>query len=431
MRKSTFFASLVLLAAASCSSGSGTPVVTGDYVVFAWNDLGMHCLNPTYDTLVILPPYNTVWVQVIKRGVRPEIVSQGLTMAYELVDNTRSYGKTDDLGADFAGFWDHCQDLFGVSLAHDKGLNLVEPNVHNGLAGEMTSRGTHWQVDGIPAVPVKDDGTWTPYQQIRVTARDATGKTLATTQTTLPTSDEINCARCHGADALNDILAKHDAEEGTGLSDQKPVLCARCHGSQALGGSGPGSSGKYLSQAIHGFHAEHNASCYDCHPGPRTLCMRSLAHTAPGGNCVACHGTLAQVASSVENGTRVPWANEPACSQCHAATIPQVETGGVLFRNAFGHGGVACAACHGSPHAMLPSREAADNQQAVAYTGSAQTIGSCSACHSSSRGKDFADFGEAHGGAKPEARSACHVCHTEIPSLDPARWPHAFAWKDR
>ena len=42
-----------------------------EYVVFAWNDLGMHCLNPTYDELVILPPYNTVNVQVVKRGNPP------------------------------------------------------------------------------------------------------------------------------------------------------------------------------------------------------------------------------------------------------------------------------------------------------------------------------------------------------------------------
>lgn len=33
---------------------------SGEYVLFAWNDLGMHCLNPTYNTAVILPPYNTV-----------------------------------------------------------------------------------------------------------------------------------------------------------------------------------------------------------------------------------------------------------------------------------------------------------------------------------------------------------------------------------
>ncbi|MGZ5453434.1 MAG: hypothetical protein ACXW2R_04320, partial [Candidatus Aminicenantales bacterium] len=46
---------------------------TMTYVAFAWNDLGMHCLNPTYDQGVILPPYNTVWVQVVKRGNPPQI----------------------------------------------------------------------------------------------------------------------------------------------------------------------------------------------------------------------------------------------------------------------------------------------------------------------------------------------------------------------
>jgi hypothetical protein len=59
----------------ACSSGSepdegnrvDIPANTMQYVVFAWNDLGMHCLNPTYDEAVILPPYNTVWAQVITR----------------------------------------------------------------------------------------------------------------------------------------------------------------------------------------------------------------------------------------------------------------------------------------------------------------------------------------------------------------------------
>src|SRR5512138_704883 len=49
-------------------------VTLGDYTVLAWNDLGMHCLNPAYDKLMILPPYNTVWVQVVKRGDPPQLV---------------------------------------------------------------------------------------------------------------------------------------------------------------------------------------------------------------------------------------------------------------------------------------------------------------------------------------------------------------------
>jgi hypothetical protein len=70
----------------ACGSGSqdaGSSGAVGakqlGYVVRAWNDLGMHCLNPSYDKLVILPPYNTLWAQVLQRGSPPRIVTQGIT----------------------------------------------------------------------------------------------------------------------------------------------------------------------------------------------------------------------------------------------------------------------------------------------------------------------------------------------------------------
>lgn len=57
----------------SDENGDGGGLTTSaDYVVLAWNDLGMHCLNPTYDQLIMLPPYNTLWAQVIKRGNPPK-----------------------------------------------------------------------------------------------------------------------------------------------------------------------------------------------------------------------------------------------------------------------------------------------------------------------------------------------------------------------
>jgi hypothetical protein len=49
----------------STNDPSVAPGSTGDYSVFDWNDLGMHCLNLSYDKLVILPPYNNVHVQVV------------------------------------------------------------------------------------------------------------------------------------------------------------------------------------------------------------------------------------------------------------------------------------------------------------------------------------------------------------------------------
>ncbi len=429
---------LAALALVSCSTNGGNggdggedgvnakaiPATNLNYVAFAWNDLGMHCLNPTYDKAVILPPYNTVWVQVVKRGDPPEIVTAGIKVEYAIHGNTYSYGKRS-----YGQFWDNMPLLFGVSLPHDQGLNLEDPGIHNSLSGTMVVKGDHFQVNGIPVVPVNDALAFDPYQVADITVRDSgSNAVLVQTSCTVPTSDEINCAKCHGAaDPLLDVLQKHDDEEGTSLAADRPVLCASCHGSPALGQSGPGSSGRYLSRAVHGFHADKGAACYDCHPGSVAKCSRSTAHTAADGNCVACHGTMADVAGSIANGSRVPWVNEPKCASCHAG-VAEVDTATNLYRNANGHHGLSCPACHSSPHAMVPSQQASDNAQAVQYQTTVATIGSCGVCHSSSKGEGIDEFTEAHGGGRA---TACSVCHTAAPPATASQWPHQFQWKSR
>lgn len=425
MNKLKFFIPVILFflitVFASCTKediGNGNTVtVTGDYSVFAWNDLGMHCLNPTYDKAVILPPYNNLMVQVVKRGSAPEIVTAGITVSYKILNNTSSYGKRS-----YGQFWDNALKLFGATLTHDIGLK------GNGLSGNMTAVDNHFTAEGIPVVPVDDNSNWNPYQIAEITVKDGSGNTLATTRATVPTSDEINCAKCHGTNAFDDILSKHDAAEGTSLSSNKPVLCASCHPSPALGiNTGPQM---YLSKAIHGYHASKGASCYDCHPGATTKCSRSLAHTAADGNCTTCHGDMANMASSIAGG-RVPWVSEPACVTCHTG-VTGVSTGTALYRNSKGHGNMYCSACHGSPHAMYPSREDSDNYQPKQYQSSTKikTIGSCGYCHSNSRGEGSGgDFAEEHGGTNPQKSIGCRACHTSIPSTA-SSWPHAYTWSN-
>ncbi len=392
----------------------------GDYVVFAWNDLGMHCLNPSYDQAVILPPYNTIWAQVVKRGNPPQIVTNGVQVEYTILNNTYSYGKLQ-----YGGFWDYAEKLFGVTnLQHDIGLT------GNGLSGTMTSESDHFEATGIPVTPVNDKGVWSPYQQAEITVKDKSNNVLVKTKTTVPVSDEINCGKCHGDNAFADILKDHDEANGTDLANNAPVLCASCHGSPVLGTSGPGSSGKYLSQAIHGFHADKGAVCYDCHPGKTTKCSRSLSHTADDGNCTTCHGDMRNVSNSVANG-RQPWESEPKCVTCHQG-VQEVETGDVLYRNAKGHGNLYCATCHGSPHAMYPSAVTADNYQTTQYVSvkRAKSIGSCGACHNNSRGEsDMGDFAEIHGRTNPKIVNTCGICHTSI-STNTSKWPHGYQWKN-
>lgn len=425
LRYFLFFMFIILIGCPTSNNNNNTPSQTEEYVVFAWNDLGMHCLNPTYDTAVILPPYNNLFVQVVQKGNPPKVVTAGLTVSYRLLNNTYSYGKRD-----YGQFWDYCSQLFGITLAANTGLNLVDSNVHNGLSGDMLAKTDYFVADGIPLTPVDDALAWNPYQVAEITVKNSTGTVVAQTQATVPTSDELNCGRCHGTNAFANILNKHDDEERTSLFNSKPVLCAKCHGSPALGQTGRGSSGMYLSEAIHTLHSETNAACYDCHPGALTKCNRSLKHTADDGNCTTCHGNLTQVGGTITSNQRIPWVNEPKCATCHV-NIAEVDTGTALYRNSKGHGSLYCEACHSSPHAMVPSREASDNYQAMQYQSKAKTIGSCGACHNSSRGiQDLSEFASEHGGTNYERKNACHICHTAV-STDTTKWPHAYQWKDR
>ena len=445
------FVAFIVALMASCSTtedGNGTvepiaiPAASMSTIVLAWSETGMHEFSPTFDREVLLPPYSTIRAQVILRGDPPEIVTTGITLEYSIVGNTYSYGKStppteEDPLRIYAGFWDNSLDLFGVALAPDTGLNFVDPDVHNGLSGTMVLRDDHFEAVGVPVVPIDDGGTWEPYQVAEIVVRDsATMAELARTRATVPVSDEISCNKCHGksvgASAVLSVLEEHDQNSGTSFAlDGLPVLCADCHSSPALGQTGPGSSGLYLSQVIHGFHSTTSAACYDCHPGAETLGHRSLAHTGADGACTDCHGTAASVASTITNG-RVPWVKEPKCADCHTF-VAEVDTGLTLYRDAAGHGGLSCAACHGSPHAQVPSREESDHYQFLQYQGKALSLGSCRVCHPKARGGGLMGVVEAHGGLGAGSEpTSCTVCHTgPITTTNPVNFPHRFQQRNR
>jgi hypothetical protein len=197
---------LVLFASGACApSPVIVPVTYGEYSVFAWNDLGMHCLSPSYDQVVILPPYNTLVAQVVKRGSKPEIVAAGITVEYGIENNTRSVGKRL-----YGQFWTYSyelfKDLFGL-------LSDLPANI--GLEGKGLSGTLDWNAskkvytaEGIPVVPVDDSNKWNPYQAAVITVKDGSGNVIATTKTTIPTSDEINCLKCHNS--FPGIISQHE-----------------------------------------------------------------------------------------------------------------------------------------------------------------------------------------------------------------------------
>ena len=362
----------------------GARAAGSEYVVLSWNDLGMHCYNRDFKDLAVLPPYNNLWAQVVKVGDPPQIVTQGIRVTYAFPDNTYSVGKSN--------FWQYDQQLFGRDLPPNVGLT------GKGMAGEMDAHGDHFTAEGIPLTEFRDSDPTNPYpyQLAEVIAYEtATNKELARATVVAPVSTEMNCDDCHYDGGVEDIatggvetniLTLHDKEnqekyptghEGS-LMGRRPILCAECHASNALGASGePGVPN--LSKAIHDKHEEEMSSslegCYKCHPGPQTQCLRDVMSTQHGMECRDCHGDMKQVAENPN-----PWLNEPRCDNaaCHGSAYQQNK---VLYRESKEHGGIYCAACHDSPHAIAPGRETNDGIKFRDLQGFYDTLQTCTVCH--------------------------------------------------
>ncbi len=410
-----------------------------NYVLLAWNDLGMHCFSDSDPWFVILPPANTLEAQLIKRGDPPQIVTKGVHLTFEAPEG---FAKP----ADHVPFWKYAKTTFGVNLEPNVGLGRLGLNGDFSLKSDSLS----FIAPMIPVVPYADGGGFNPYPQFAVKAFDvSSGKLLAETRAVAPTSTEMGCRNCHGGpwreggnagmsdETAKNILATHDRLSGTDLLKQaeggKPMMCQACHPDPALGAKGVAGRNS-LSAAMHGWHANFmyvkgGAACALCHPANPsgfTRCLRGT-HVRFGMDCTNCHGTLDEHAAGLlkremENGTvsatrlarslqltqvadmnqvqpRTPWLQEPDCITCHAgydkpakgASSYNVWTqdGSALYRNRTDEAGaVRCIACHGSTHAIYPARNEyladLDNFGPLQYQGEPYAIGAnfkCTVCH--------------------------------------------------
>ena len=285
----------------------------------------------------------------------------------------------------------------------------------------------------------------------------------------------ILCAQCHYSKALD--LA------GTGPTvDQKGHLYLsramhKHHGTAwptGAGGMGGSMAGGGYTVPIPGTGVQR---CYSCHPGNDTQCLRSVM-AVNGMQCQSCHGDLLALAGftpqlglphavdrlpadpalltvklKTTGEQRRPWVDLPKCQSCHtgdalnylgpkivgrqayanedAATASPIlapnsrfaENNG-LHRFSQTHGGVACEACHGSPHAEWPARtNTNDNLTATQIQGHTGEIAECGACHTGDlppglKGphgihniNDPTWGGVAHGIIYKQDHAACKACH--------------------
>ncbi|WP_425807324.1 carboxypeptidase regulatory-like domain-containing protein [Desulfitobacterium sp. Sab5] len=354
-------------------------------IIFAWNDLGMHCDQDDYSYFCVLPPYNTLHVQVINR---PNLLTSGITVSYNFPKKTNSTLHTN--------FWQYSAQ-YGWNVPTNTGISGTQ------LAGTMKldSNGKGFVAEGIPITPYDDDGTWDPYGTANITVTDSNNNVLQTASVVAPVSTEMNCNNCHGNATVNpqlDILQKHDSHNGTTLAaDQaqgKVHLCSECHSDNALGK--PGVAGvESLSLAMHNFHkdkmtytpaaANVTPSCYNCHPGTNTQCLRGIMEKA-GKSCTDCHGDMNGMTTSLQNG-RQAWLQEPKCVTCHDSK--HTENTNTLYRNSIMNNSLAsdmngkfyCEACHNSTHGEFVSANSADPTIPQKFQGDNYWIWNCKVCH--------------------------------------------------
>src|SRR5512135_3252447 len=293
-----------------------------EYTVIGWNDLGMHCANLSFAGIAVLPPYNNLMAQIVQRGdinVKPVVVTDNFKITYEIPGNTYSVGKTD--------FWTYAARLFNVNLQPNIGLTGL------GLNGSMTDKGGYFRAEGIPLTPYTDADLVNedPFQLALLKVYDSKKKQVSSIRTVIPVSNEIGCVSegCHGSEA--EIIQGHN--EHHAATPPAPQLCAWCHSSNALGAKGVEGISS-LAWAIHHHHSEVDGiSCYNCHPGKNTKCLRDVM-SAKGYFCTDCHGQLMDIAMSIEDG-RQPWLQEPQCGNaaCHGPKEPSYsEEPGKLYR---------------------------------------------------------------------------------------------------
>lgn len=448
-------------------AGEGQPTLLG------WNNLGMHCMDDDYSVFSILPPYNTINAHFIDASGKLVKSGAGVTLTFEgIADPDGSINRTT-VGK--SNFWDFVQPCYGATLPPEMGLKGVRmPGPGNAPQPLTFHANWNWfEALGIPIIPIDDAGRPNPYPLLRLTAKNASGAVLATTDVVAPVSGEMDCRACHGSSAGNaakpaagwvndphasrdyrlNILRLHDDNQlanpdyqaaltangfradglyPTATVGATPILCAKCHASEAL--ATPGAAGTSpLTRAMHHKHenvinpangqalnsSTNRTACYTCHPGSATRCLRGAMGGAVAADgtaaiqCQSCHGKMEDVGAP----TRTGWLNEPNCQQCHTGSAT-LNNGQIRYPSVFETGNTPRVPVN-NLFATNPDTPA----PGISLYRFSKGHGGlqCSACH----GSTHAEFPATHRNdnlqsAKVQGHAGvvadCTACHATMPS---------------
>ena len=356
---------LMVLALAACGGGVGGPgggtaaQATGNsnYTVIARNDLGMHCACPEFNGFMILPPFNTIRVQVIKHGEEPTSVSSGITVSYSFAEENDSSLQADPY---YSNWITYAPKIFPgfQPVVNGKVQGLAGYGIEGNATYDSTSES--WIAKGIPAFPVTTGNpsldimtdplggpNRDPYLTANITVTDSNNNLIGTTSTVVPVAFG-GCCGCHlklaaangypetpvgSFDYMGYLHGQNSSKinfayidpDGDGVGG--PIRCSWCHWDPAMGESAapglpnvwpnyqilPGAgftkadvkvSQYTFSDVLHRFHTQDNVvltqydpniakDCYDCHPGNGVNCFRGI-HKSKTLWCTDCHGDLNQ-----------------------------------------------------------------------------------------------------------------------------------------
>jgi len=357
-------------------------------IVLASNDLGMHCACPGFSTFMLLPPYNTIRAQVIRKGGEdPQVLgaSSGIKVQYSIAENT---DETLSADPNYQDWMKNAPKLgFNKFPVKDANGHIQSPITGAKLSGNMTARSRGWwEAVGIPAYPDASSLSSSkplldplngpnrnPYLTGNIKVLDSNNTVLAQTSITVPVAFG-GCCSCHISVAENlgypqtaqgsfEAMGLLHSQNSSGIDIARidpdgdgtagPIRCSQCHLDPAMGETTPPGgytlngralpvSSRTFSDVLHRFHAQDGmvlgqydsniaTNCYQCHPGNGINCYRGH-HTnksMDGANklwCTDCHGDLNQ--RIAQNQMAQPWsaATLPKCATCHTGTIGENPT---------------------------------------------------------------------------------------------------------
>lgn len=241
----------------------------------------------------------------------------------------------------------------------------------------------------------------------------------ARNDTQLYATKPVLCADCHYVAALDYL-----GEGPTGQQCYRATLSQVVHQTH-------GYAKDELGELVFPVDSNMEGTCYMCHPGHDARALRGAMHAARR-ECVDCHGALLSVGGVLrllpggsldgkwDGMPRRPWVDLPRCQSCHTgdalsklvdmdalwnedglrlkqayrmrddsastflAPNPRfAENEGKLFHDSVGHGGLACAACHGTPHGEWPNPilRTSDNVAAWELQKHGGVLIECTTCH--------------------------------------------------